>query len=561
MVALDAAKRSGDPTDVDRAATRLIALVLRQLGEVQLPAHPSSEAIELFRRSLDFEDTPGTRGNLAIAYLSAGRTDEALTAVTEMLTRDPQMDRGWYLQGRVWMAKKLYDHAIEAFTHSLSLSANPNVSYWLGSAYLQTKQREKAQAIFQHLVEESKDRARLHAIFSDAYRDAQYIDDAERELRLAVRLDPKIARTQRVSPTFESTLFSHPGSVKSIRSASETAEQLVERKAELHEILASALNDLGAAEARQQKFALALAHFHEAETWQPDTPGLQRNVGIAAMRASDYPEAVRALRPVVARNPQDLVARASLGSALFSINAFAEAAQALRPMGGSVLQRPEVSYALASSLIKTNQYDDATKLLSEMTSLQLSPQMLLLVAQAWSQMGIYPRAVDACHRALQADPKLAGAHYLSGLALIRQDRPVEAAEEFRDELQIDPENAEVQYNLAFVLLQQSKEAEAVDLLRKVLVHNRDHPEANYELGKQLFGSGDAAAAIPYLEAAARLRPTFEPVHYQLQAAYRAVGRKEDADDEAKIYRQLKAKSRNITLPPPRDASNVVSAPN
>lgn len=141
------------------------------------------------------------------------------------------------------------------------------------------------------------------------------------------------------------------------------------------------------------------------------------------------------------------------------------------------------------------------------------------------------------------------------------NRPVEAAEEFRDELQIDPDNADVQYNLAFVLLQQSQEAEAVDLLRKVLVHNRDHPEANYELGKQLFGSGDATAAIPYLEAAARLRPTFEPVHYQLQAAYRAVGRKEDADDEAKIYRQLKAKSRNITLPPPRDASNVVSAPN
>jgi hypothetical protein len=49
----------------------------------------------------------------------------------------------------------------------------------------------------------------------------------------------------------------------------------------------------------------------------------------------------------------------------------------------------------------------------------------------------------------------------------------------------------------------------------------------------------------------RLKPLFEPAHYQLQAAYRAVGRSDDADREARIYRALKEKSRNITLPPPR----------
>jgi hypothetical protein len=59
-----------------------------------------------------------------------------------------------------------------------------------------------------------------------------------------------------------------------------------------------------------------------------------------------------------------------------------------------------------------------------------------------------------------------------------------------------------------------------------------------------------------------LKPTFEPVHYQLQSAYRAVGRKEDADREAKTYRELKAKSRNITLPPPREhGSETAQHPN
>ena len=109
---------------------------------------------------------------------------------------------------------------------------------------------------------------------------------------------------------------------------------------------------------------------------------------------------------------------------------------------------------------------------------------------------------------------------------------------------------DAQFHLAFVLLQMSQNAEAAQLLRNVLAHKPEHPEANYELGKELMSEGKPADAIPYLETAARLKPQFEPVHYQLQSAYRVSGRKEDADREARIYKDLKAKSRNITLPPP-----------
>ena len=139
---------------------------------------------------------------------------------------------------------------------------------------------------------------------------------------------------------------------------------------------------------------------------------------------------------------------------------------------------------------------------------------------------------------------------VAGLALIRQDRPAEAAQEFRSELQLAPQDADAQFHLAFVLLQMSQNGEAAQLLRNVLAHKPEHPEANYELGKELMSEGKPADAIPYLETAARLKPQFEPVHYQLQSAYRTSGRKEDADREARIYKDLKAKSRNITLPPP-----------
>ena len=74
---------------------------------------------------------------------------------------------------------------------------------------------------------------------------------------------------------------------------------------------------------------------------------------------------------------------------------------------------------------------------------------------------------------------------------------------------------------AFALLQLAQNEEATQWLRRVLAHNPEHPEANYELGKEFMSQGRSAEAIPYLEAAARLKPQFEPVHYQLQSAYRA----------------------------------------
>jgi tetratricopeptide (TPR) repeat protein len=311
---------------------------------------------------------------------------------------------------------------------------------------------------------------------------------------------------------------------------------------------------LGTAEARQQQYARALEHFHEAANWNPELPGLRRNTGIAAGRLADHPECIRALRPVVAETPEDNVARAMLGTALFATHSYADAAQVFMPLGDSVLQLHELAYSWAASLVYINRYGDAATLLTKLEQQTLSAETLMLVAQLWSQMGNYEHTVEVCHRALQLDPKLLRAHYSAGLALLRLDRSAEAAPEFRDELELDENNVDAQFHLAFSLLQQSQNQQAVELWKKVLASKPDHAQANYELGKELRVEGKLSESISYLEAAVRLKPEFEPAHYQLQAAYRALGRKEDADREARVYQALKAKSRNITLPAPHQPS-------
>jgi tetratricopeptide (TPR) repeat protein len=549
---LESAKQAGDPAVITAATRSVLALALREMADTELMRASAPAAIETYRRSLDFENSLATRTDLALAYLRAERLDESLSVITDVLIADPENARAWYVQGKVWMAKKRYDNAVTSFSRVLSLQDDPAAAYLLGAAFLQLKETEKAKEIFRKLLDTGRARAGIHLQLADAYRAANDMDNFSHEVQLA-------GAGAKAKPIGSSPMNSVMANAAQLGSSFETVMPTRQERAridrlqvELRTLLASAFNDLGTAEARQEQYPIALAHFHEAAGWNADLSGLLRNTGIAAGRAMDYPECIHALRPVVAKNPQDNVARAMLGTALFATHSYANAVQVFTPLGDSVLQLHELAYSWAASLVQTNKYSDASALLNKLEQQQLSTETLMLVAQLWSQMANYEHTVQVCRRALQLDPRLPRAHYTAGLALLRLDRSAEAEQEFRDELQLDDTNANAQFHLAFSLLQQSKNDQAVEFLKKVLATQPDHAEANYELGKELRIEGKAAESLSYLEAAVRLKPGFEPAHYQLQSAYRTVGRSDDADREARIYRALKTKSRNITLPPPRN---------
>ena len=547
--ALESAKRSGDALTISAASRAVLGVALRNMGVIDLMQGSIPVAIERLRRARDFEDSPDAQLDLAAAYLGARNLDESLSLATDVLVADPQNAQAWYTQGKVWMLKGRDDEAVKSFKRTLELKADPAAAYLLGCALLQVKQYEEGKAVFQKMQEASTDAA-VHSLFANAYRAAGYVNDASREMRLSGKsqkarsgehaLDLAIRDAARLNSQFEPE---NPGAQARV--------QILKSQIALRTILASALNDLGTSEARKQQYSLALAHFHEAAEWDPSISGLQRNTGIAAGRALDYPECIRALRLVIAETPNDNVARTMLGTALFATQSYGDAVQVLTPLGEAVLQSPELAYSLASSLVLTNKYPLAGELLNKMEQQSLSTETLMLVVQLWSQMANYEHTIEVCHRALQLDSKLPRAHYMAGLALLRLNRSEEAAQEFQSELLLDPDNTDAEYHLGFSLLQQAQTDQAVTLWRKVLASRPEHPEANYELGKELLIEGSAAEAVKYLEAAVRLKPQFEPAHYQLQSAYRAVGRKQDADREAAVYRAMKAKSRNITLPPPR----------
>jgi tetratricopeptide (TPR) repeat protein len=318
----------------------------------------------------------------------------------------------------------------------------------------------------------------------------------------------------------------------------------------LRTILGASLNDLATSEAIQQKYALALQHYQEAQRWDPQLPGLARNLGVAAVRSQNYREAVQVLPEVLAANPSDNTIRAMLGMSYYMTDDYNSAARTIAPLGDGAIKDHGLAYAWADSLVKQNEVKPAAEVLDKLDKESLSADTLMMVGRLWEEIGNHMRAGEDMRRLLEVDPSRPKAHYYAGLAYLKAGRPAEAATEFQAELALNPNDTEAKYNLGFVSLQQAQREKAAALFREVVAANPEDAQAQYQLGKMLLDDGKAKEAVPYLEEAARLSPKTDYVHYQLQAAYRKEARIADAEREMALYKELKAKNREQTAPRP-----------
>jgi tetratricopeptide (TPR) repeat protein len=666
MNAVATAQQAGDVVKIADANRSLIAVALRAVAELKLAQGDNLQAIDLYKRSLEFEDTPNAHIALALAYMRVQKTDDALATITPITKSDPKSSDAWNVQGKLLMDKKDYRPAAEALTRSLELQSNVMVAYALATAYLNLHETDKAAAIFKRLSDATGDRASMHIMTGRAYQNAGMTDEAAREFTRAAQLDAKGSRAHyflgllymaqnewvatpaaREQFTEEVKLNPHDffgnfflgyidnndklyddsdrflkaaaidkpdwpepylymGLNAYARNGNKNAEVLLRKAIELTGddkarnnyqirrayyvlgriciqtgrkdegvaytkvfsemqdktmadsrantpasktqgtmgsgmagepsvpttavmdpaaqlgdapplspqekaevktaeqrvslILGNAYNDLGTSEARQKQYAAALSYFQQAEKWNPAIPHLMRNIGFAAFRANDYTESSRALKLAAQQEPGDKIIAPMLAMALYSSGQYADAAKAFDQVGDVAYSDPRVACAWATSLARANQPDKAAAILTRLTQQPLSPEALLLVGQAYSDIGNQQQALATFQKATQANPSLPRAHYDAGLVQLRLKQPASAITEFEAELKLNPDDA----------------------------------DAQYQLGKTLLEQGKTKDALPHMEAAAKANPNLAGVHEQLALTYRKLGRPADADRETKL---------------------------
>ncbi len=332
----------------------------------------------------------------------------------------------------------------------------------------------------------------------------------------------------------------------------EETKQMAATEQQIGGLLAGSLNDLGTAEARQGRYAAALAHFQEAEGWHTPDPLLLRNLGAAAFRVGDFKESARSLAlylKTVASGPpksgQDERSSMMLAMSLFSLGQFAEADKAFSTISSVALQDPRAAYSWGYSLAHSGQQQHANQIADALVQQELPPDVLSLVCHLYMDTEDYQQSVACFRKASLATPDLKLAHYQIAESLIRLDRPAEAVPELKKEIALSPDNPDVQYSLAFALLQSSQKNEAIAVLKALTTSHPDHAQAQYQLGKALLEDGETAQAVQHLEAAELNNSEPDYIHYQLQAAYRKAGRVADADRELRVYSEIKRGKRQL----------------
>lgn len=290
----NAAQGSGSPADVADANKRLLAYLLRLMGQLRVSEGAYLQATELYRNSMNFESSPGLHADLAIALQFSGKTDEAIQQAKLALAEDPSNTHMQILLGRAYLSKKEYSQADRALT--AAAHTNPDISnlYLLAITWLNTGRpdsRKRADLVFDQMKAVAGDSGSLHVLIGRAYRDAGLMPDAVKEFKRAIAMDPA---------TPHAYCFLGLASF-AMNEWQPTPDAISDIQKELqyhpNDFLANYLS--GVIESTEHHYTAADKYLKVAAALNPTWPELYLYMGLDAFAQSDYKTAEPMLRKAI----------------------------------------------------------------------------------------------------------------------------------------------------------------------------------------------------------------------------------------------------------------------
>ena len=537
----------------------LIGLAYRETGYYEQAASHFSKAIELDPKK------PRLRSSLGLTYFLQGPQNYAKSREQFMaeLSLTPDEYSSLYYLGMIAAQEQKPIDAEMWFERAIAFHPDdPDARFRLGQAFFDEGKLEQAVDALQKSLAMSAqegdhaDPALAHELMGKALEKLGRSKEAESEVAQAAQLrsqqtkpgsHPKPSTSagtgqaeevgQAGSQELRSLLLQMPHAAE-IPSARE-----VDYVKRMSALLGEAYHNLGVIDARASRYPDAASEFAEAARWNPKIEKLDRNWSLAAFRAESYEQAIGPLERELRRTPKDVSIRQMLGLSYYMTDQFNKSAEILRPILGELPDNPGLLFAAGVALVRSGDSAAGGRLFSRMLEHgSNTPEVHLMVGQAYSEQSQYPEALAELQRALELNSRLPEARYSTGMIYFKQGKLDEAVQEFNAELSLNPKAVPAMYQLAYVRLQQHQTEEAMRLLNEVLVQKPSYGDAHYQLGKALLEKGEYEGAIQHLVTATQLQPNQSYGYYQLSLAYRRIGRLEEAEKALRTYQELKDKS-------------------
>jgi pentatricopeptide repeat protein len=532
------------------------------------------EAIEEFKRAVALDPRfPRAHYYLGLTYLlkdGTARLNDAREEFKVELAANPDEFFANYYLGVIYAIEREWDLAIRFLQKASRIQPNnPDPYFHLGQAYQSKGEHNQAIEVLRKSITLNPQlNHNDYQVTSAHYRLGQSLlkvgqtEEGQKELQLAAQLKSESFKRDEERATAylnAASLREQDNTAPAINSAEgivamtipldeKTREALQTSEAYYAKVVASAHNNLGMLQAQRENFRKAVEEFALASNWDPKLEGLNFNWGLASFKAEQFKDAIPPLEKELSMHPANTAASQLLGMSYFVLENYAKASELLSKVLSSKPDESGLYYPLAISLGKQGKKDEADRVIKQMLERGNSPQVHLLLGQAFNDRGDTTKALDELKNALSLDSKTPLAHYYSGLIYVKLGKLDQAQQEFESELVLNPKDVRARYHLAFVLLANQKSAQGLKLMREVIQLKPDYAEAHYELGKALLQQGEIQAAVDNLEAAIKLKPEESFIRYQLGRAYLAAGRKPEGENQLEIYRKLKDRERSQTSP-------------
>ncbi|MAT68734.1 MAG: hypothetical protein CMJ58_04350 [Planctomycetaceae bacterium] len=219
----------------------------------------------------------------------------------------------------------------------------------------------------------------------------------------------------------------------------------------------------------------------------------------------------------------------TLAQALMDAQRFPAAIEVLRGIDEPSQSAASLALLEANCLIAIGRRDEARAVLQNHAErLDQSPRWHMMLGTLEFAEQNHEAALAHYQQVLAAEPRLPDLHNKLGEVYLTVKRYDEAVEAFSRALQVDGESPIALAGLARAELARGEPQAALDhgLAAAELVHH--FPRVHLVIGEARLALGDFAGAVEALELCVKQAPKFPAAHESLAAAYRNLGRREDA---------------------------------
>ncbi len=533
----------GDLERADAEYHQVLALALQRMGDlVAAEKNDSVEAVRLLQDAVAAEPTyADARVDLALFYFRAGRLDKANDEAADVLKADPRNVRALQLLGNVEFAQGNFAAAAEHLHTALTLQGNFETAYSLALAYLSQHKLAETKLLFDELLNDMGSTPELHVLLGRAYRETGYLDEAIREFKKAIELDPRYPRVH----YYLALAYLAQGEKERFP----TARPLFEQELAINPKEFFSTFFLGVIHLEDRDFPAAEEYLKKAMQLQPENPDPFLYLGQVYFETNRPELAIGALKKSIdlttdpSRNHYQVSkAHTMIGQILVKIGKQDEAeaelkrSQELREQAfQNDKERQNVQEREQHELLPELQNGKEKPALLEnrpplsatekKKAEELRAALTEMLANAYNNLGViqarheaYAPASDYFQRASHWKADLPGLDRNWGLASFRAEKFQEATGPLERQVAHEPGDAKARDALGMSYFMTEKFAKTVETFQPELADLPDDPGLLYALGVSLVRTGDSATASRVFQRMLEKNPNVAGLHVLLGQA-------------------------------------------